>query len=271
MLTIVPLGIRFAVEIGLHRRLHGNHQRTGEYELKQRAFWVLVSMDKILSSWLGRPCMIRDEDIDVEYPTECDDEYWQNDGSLPVFRQPPHQPSKLSFFVHYLKLCEIISFAMITLYSAKRPMLAIGLLPEDWDTRLEQQLNMAMKKWLDSIPEHLRWKARPDDDIFLPQSVFLYAGYYFTEIQLQRPFFHHNSLQTISLGAAKSALEVLDCLIQKQQVAYHPEIIFSCFTSITVLITDMWKSKKTSTEFDGHQALVHAKRAIQTLHAFESR
>ncbi|KAG7086508.1 hypothetical protein E1B28_002461 [Marasmius oreades] len=269
--TLVGTGIRLAVEIGLHRRLPDNHQKTGEYELKQRAFWVLVCMDKILCSWLGRPCVIRDEDIDAEYPTECDDEYWQNDGSQAVFRQPSHQPSKLSFFVHYLKLCEIISFAMVTIYSAKRPKLAIGLLPEDWDTRLEKQLNMAMKKWLDSIPEHLRWKPRPDDDIFLSQSVFLYAGYYFTEIQLQRPFFQHNSLQTISLGAAKSAIEVVSCLVQKQQVVYHPEIIFSCFTSITVLLTDMWKSKRNQPEFDGSQALAHARKAIQTLHAFESR
>ncbi|KAL0577367.1 Gypsy retrotransposon integrase-like protein 1 [Marasmius crinis-equi] len=271
--TLIGSGVRVGVEIGLHRRPAKNRQRTSEDELKLRAFWVLVAMDRVVSSWLGRPCVIQDGDIDADYPTECDDEYWQNDGSPLVFRQPPNTPSKISFFVHYLKLCEIISFAMITVHSARKPKLAIGLIPDDWDCRLVEHLNASMRSWLDDLPEHLRWKPRSEDDIFLPQSAFIYTVYYFTEIQIQRPVFQQNSsLRSITVGAAKSALEVLHTLIEKRHVLYLPEMVFSCLTSIIVLLTDMWKTKKVrQTDFDGQQAAADAERAFKVLREFESR
>jgi hypothetical protein len=41
---------------------------------------------------------------DVEFPLEVDDEYWDQG-----FVQPPETPSRLSYFVCHLRLCEVIA------------------------------------------------------------------------------------------------------------------------------------------------------------------
>ena len=61
--TIIGTGIRLAQDVGAHRRKVYNHnKRTVEDELWKRAFWVLVCLDRFMSSALGRPCAIHDEE-----------------------------------------------------------------------------------------------------------------------------------------------------------------------------------------------------------------
>ncbi len=76
----VGIGIRYAQDMGAHRKKVYNAVPSVEEELLKRAFWfvyapssyrlqadhvyirVLVSMDRALSSVLGRPCAIQDEE-----------------------------------------------------------------------------------------------------------------------------------------------------------------------------------------------------------------
>lgn len=61
--TVIGTGIRLAQDVGAHRRKVYNHnKRTVEDELWKRAFWVLVCLDRFISSALGRPCAIHDEE-----------------------------------------------------------------------------------------------------------------------------------------------------------------------------------------------------------------
>lgn len=89
-------------------------------------------MDRNLSSALGRPCCIQDEEYvnaactfaslylqnssyDLDFPVECDDEYWYTDDPSLAFKQPPGKPSKVSFFRHFIKLCQIHGRALRTI------------------------------------------------------------------------------------------------------------------------------------------------------------
>lgn len=45
-----------------------------EVECQKRAFWFAYTMDKHLSSTLGRPTMIRHEDVDQDLPRIVEDE-----------------------------------------------------------------------------------------------------------------------------------------------------------------------------------------------------
>lgn len=58
--TMLGIGVRYAIELGYHRRHHGNP--TIESELRKRAFWCLVYLDRGISLYFGRPCSIRDEE-----------------------------------------------------------------------------------------------------------------------------------------------------------------------------------------------------------------
>lgn len=55
-------GIRFAEELGVHRRQPEGYKWTSLDEQKRRAFWVLVSLDRLTSGFFGRPSAIRDEE-----------------------------------------------------------------------------------------------------------------------------------------------------------------------------------------------------------------
>ncbi len=46
--------------------------------------------------------------FDIDYPIECDDEYWEND----AFAQPKDTPSSISFFVQLMKLMQILSYIL---------------------------------------------------------------------------------------------------------------------------------------------------------------
>ena len=45
--------------------------------------------------------------FDLDLPLECDDEYWDNE-----FQQPPDKPSSITFFNCFLRLMDILAYAM---------------------------------------------------------------------------------------------------------------------------------------------------------------
>jgi hypothetical protein len=56
--------------------------------------------------------------FDLDLPTECDDEYWSPQDPGDAFKQPPGKPSKMSYFIAYLKLSQILAFALRTIVSS---------------------------------------------------------------------------------------------------------------------------------------------------------
>lgn len=56
--------------------------------------------------------------FDLDHPLEVDDEYWETPDSAPTFKQPADKPAKVAFFNCYLKLNQILAFALRTIASA---------------------------------------------------------------------------------------------------------------------------------------------------------
>jgi hypothetical protein len=56
--------------------------------------------------------------FDVGLPTDCDDEYWENDDPDLAFKQPPGKPSKVAFFISLIRQQEILAFALRTIVSS---------------------------------------------------------------------------------------------------------------------------------------------------------
>ena len=61
--------------------------------------------------------------IDVNLPTECDDEYWTTPDGEPLFKQPPDKPSKISAFNCYIRLTQIMALAHRTIVGARHILL----------------------------------------------------------------------------------------------------------------------------------------------------
>ena len=77
-------------------------------------FWVsVVSGNELLT----RGCFPVCSSIDLDLPTEVDDEYWENDDPELAFRQPEGKPALVASFNQWIKLSHIIAYALKTLVS----------------------------------------------------------------------------------------------------------------------------------------------------------
>lgn len=65
---------------------------------------------------------------DVGFPVEVDDEYWPHNSTDPAFvpTQPAGIPPRAAFFNCYLKLIQILGFALRTIVSATTAFLELG-------------------------------------------------------------------------------------------------------------------------------------------------
>ncbi len=92
-------------------------------------------MDRLISSLMGRSLALGDEEydfaasptamllttefrIDIDLPTECDDEYWEAADPAQAFKQPAGKPSVISYFNCCLKLSRLLTFCLRTIVHA---------------------------------------------------------------------------------------------------------------------------------------------------------
>ncbi|CAK5283073.1 unnamed protein product [Mycena citricolor] len=218
--TLVAMGIRMAQDVGAHRRKDGTHVWTVEDELWKRAFWVLIMLDRMSSLQHGRPVTIQDEDFDLDFPIECDDEFWETEDPALAFRQPKNRPSTICGFNAFLRLSQVLSFALRTLYSTIKSKALFSLTKDkSWSSRIVAELDSALDKWLRELPEHLRWSSIMENEEFFQQSVSLHCSYYHIRITVHRRLIPMNtstktssafSSLAVCVNAAKACCRVVD-------------------------------------------------------------
>jgi hypothetical protein len=185
---MIGIGVRLAQDIGAHRRKAHEGEMTVEDELRKRAFWVLLCIDRLISTTFGRPCAVQDEDFDLDLPIECDDEYWEHPDPSQCFKQPPGKPSTVAYFIAYLKLSQVLAMTLRTIYSINKSKILLGFVGKEWETHIVTELDSALNNWVDSVPEHLRWDPNREHEVFFNQSASLFASYYHLQILVHRPF-----------------------------------------------------------------------------------
>ncbi|KAF8968587.1 fungal-specific transcription factor domain-containing protein [Flammula alnicola] len=276
--TLVGLAIRLAQDVGAHRRALHAHTLTAEDELWKRAFWVLVCLDRTMSSSLGRSCAIQDEDFDLDLPVNCDDEYWENPDPEKRFKQPSNKPSSISYFILYIKLHQILAFSLRTIYSLKKSKTFLGFVGQQSEQHLVTELDSALNKWVDSVPDHLRWDPNREDDTFFNQSVSLYSAYYHIQIIIHRPFIPSPSKPsllsfpslTICTNAARSCSRVI-YIQSRRNTTLQPQILHAVFTSVMVLLLRIWGGKRSGLSTDPNRELEDVHKCMEVLRSFEAR
>ncbi|KAL0574560.1 Gypsy retrotransposon integrase-like protein 1 [Marasmius crinis-equi] len=271
----VGLGIRYAIELGAHRRKPDGHKLTAEDELRRRAFWVLVILDRSISSFLGRPGSLREEDFDAELPVECDDEYWDQSSFPEVsFNQPPNRPSKIAVFVNLIKLFSISAFAMRTIYSIKKSRLISGVLGDSWEKRVLSELDSSMQEWVRNLPGHLRWNPdRKQDSLWFSQAVYIHTIYHDTQIQIHKPFCDKPTLTPVGSGAicSESASMCIRILDSHRGPLGMPETFCAAFNAGVALLVDVWRSKRNRVKSESSAVLADVDIALGILQACEER
>ncbi|KAL6900051.1 hypothetical protein GGI43DRAFT_423177 [Trichoderma evansii] len=108
----IGIAQRAPLRLGLHRKIQGNFDPI-QRELRKRIFWTVYSMDVYISTRLGLPIAIHDEDIDQEYPLEMDDEFITTVGVVPM---PPGRVSAMIGVNAHTRLLDIIVQVMKHIY-----------------------------------------------------------------------------------------------------------------------------------------------------------
>ncbi|EMD31523.1 hypothetical protein CERSUDRAFT_119740 [Gelatoporia subvermispora B] len=277
--TIIGVGIRLAQDVGAHRRKVYNPVPTAEEELWKRAFWVLVTMDRSISSALGRPCAIQDEDFDLDLPIECDDEHWFHTDPKQAFKQPPGKPSIITYFNCFLRLKQILAFALRTIYSINKSKALLGFVGQQWEQHIVAELDSALNKWIDSVPDHLRWDPNRENLTFMNQSAHLYATYYQLQISVHRPFIPSPRKPSplsfpslaICTNAARSCIHVLD--VQHRRAGGIPmhQNQMALFTAGIVLLLNIWGGKRSGLATDPAREMADVHKCMKMLKAMEPR
>ncbi|KAJ7680543.1 fungal-specific transcription factor domain-containing protein [Mycena polygramma] len=269
------LGIRFIQERGEHRRKRDGTKFTAEIELWKRAFWCLLSLDRTVCSFLGRPSAVHVEDYDVELPLEVDDEYWDHPDPEQAFRQPAGKPSLLTYFICHIRLCEILGSTLRRLYASNKSRALMGLTGSNWEQRAVAELDSAMNEFLGSLPDHLRWD--PDrTGVFFDQSAVLHAMYYNLQITIHRPYIHQPGdlafpSLAICTSAARSSIHVTDLWLNRVQHIALPHVQTGIFISGIVLLLNLFGVKRAGLPIDVGKELAHVSTAMRILKFHETR
>ncbi|ESK90240.1 hypothetical protein Moror_7694 [Moniliophthora roreri MCA 2997] len=288
--TVAGLGIRYAQEMGAHRRKPENHKHTIEDELWNRAFWILVVIDLTMSVALGRPRITNPDDYDLETPRECDDEFWEHPDPNQAFKQPEGKPSVVSYFVTYCKLLDIVGFSQRALYVTRKPT-SSGLGSSEPPSKLKAviELDSALNKFIDEVPPHLKWDNPSEDFTFFLQSVTLHGMYNWAKIQVHRPFIPRPGQAnivpfpslTICCNAARSIVHSLEAFHkrrdQEQRVVSlegAPSLLVPVGIAVLVLLVSHWRAQQTRpsmTAPDCQKEMEYVRRCMNLIKPYEAR
>ncbi|KAJ6489950.1 fungal-specific transcription factor domain-containing protein [Mycena sanguinolenta] len=273
---LVGLGIRLAQEVGAHRRQVAPH--TIEAELWRRAFWLLVSYDRLTSLNNGRPCAVQYYDFDVQMPTECDDEYWEHEDSAQAFRQPLGKPSQVAFFNSYLRLSNILASVLQTIYPLHKAKDLRSAESHTWDERVLMELDSALNKWIEEIPEHLRWDAQRADPVFFKQSAVLYCTLYFAQMTAHRPFVPMvretpTTLPSLAIctNAARSCSQIIHVWCERMKDPPATILLSAVTTAGLILLLNVWSGKHTGLAPHMNSSITEVQKCMRALRILEPR
>ncbi|KAI8235587.1 Positive regulator of purine utilization [Colletotrichum sp. SAR 10_77] len=143
--------IAAVLDLGLQRDINTNAGISLlEQEMRTRIFWVVLTLDRMIATMMGRPIGLRDEACDLRLPQNIDDFALHNFGqpaeSVPVGR--------MAFSIHLFRLAKLNSEFKYVANSIVRdtPRYAYPAVIDinEWQNGMLQQLD----EWHGTIPQH---------------------------------------------------------------------------------------------------------------------
>lgn len=228
--------VRTAIDLGLHRSLPPSTPSNNSLfnaEMRKRVFWSTYALDRNVSIALGRPCALRDEDIDIPLPqnfkdTELVGAYVQLDTTQ--FTMP--QPLDMSTFVHIIKLRQLQSRIQSLFYS-----------PDTSQTQLQgihyhqAELRSQLDSWITQSPRYSNPTVATFQSTEWFQIAYSHALLLLYRPSPANPVIDSSALQ-ICADSAISLISSYSSLYAKNKITYTWIALHSLFmASITMLYT----------------------------------
>ncbi|KAJ5904465.1 hypothetical protein N7504_006848 [Penicillium tannophilum] len=185
-----------------------------EGETSKKVFWCQYVMDRFSSALTGMPVLLRESDIQVEYPVDVDDEYVTETGFLPTL---PGESTRLSSALALFGVSRILNKVLEDLYPSKA---GYKIHVSKMRVVTEQ-----LDEWLSKLPPHLRLEFsqdKPSTNVTSSRSPLLSLVYFFIRSLIHRPAvcFADENLRSRSVLAmsdsSKHLIQILQLLDERR-------------------------------------------------------
>ena len=209
---VMGLAIRMCFELGLHLRSNEVDCSSQDIELRRRAFFCLYLFDLRTSITLGRPNGIRNDDMDLPFPTPIDDQtLFPEQMDTPIVLEH----SKIPYLVHFVQFSSICGDIHNKIYGLKRPR----------QPQMEtiQEFDKIIETWRSNLPDFLHFD--PNSVSTIPkwlgkQSLFLYLRSSHVRLLLLKPFVSEVEQGTM-LQPGSNHYQLVDFAIQLSGEIIH--------------------------------------------------
>ncbi|KAF8251059.1 hypothetical protein K440DRAFT_647833 [Wilcoxina mikolae CBS 423.85] len=182
-------------------------------EMRKRAFWCVYCLDSFSAAMLGLPKLLREDDIDAEYPSDIDDEYVSEEGFLPTL---PGDSTKISSALALFRGSRVLAQVLDVEYSTAACLeLSYSRLRD-----LEEELDA----WKAGLAPHLRMEfvnGTPATNIVHSRSPLLVLAYHYIRTLIHRPLIssnlpHHSSAALVAVrDSSKCIVQIMDLLTER--------------------------------------------------------
>ncbi|QPC77342.1 hypothetical protein HYE68_008094 [Fusarium pseudograminearum] len=174
-----------AIAVSLSHRL-GLHQSQKRFsfgaltiETRKKIFWTLYTLDCFSAATLGLPKLLKEDEIQTEYPCDTDDEYVTEKGFQPTL---PGEYTRLSNALALFRATRILAKVLEKNYPAS----------SSYEISLQQMasLESELDAWYHQLPSHLRLnfvQDKPSTDVTGSRSPLLALAYYYIRTLIYRP------------------------------------------------------------------------------------
>ncbi|KAJ5551068.1 hypothetical protein N7535_000990 [Penicillium sp. DV-2018c] len=197
--SYVGIALRSALRLGLHRSVAADFNPI-ERELRKRIFWVVRKMDVYVSTLLGLPQMLSEDDIDQEYPMEIDGEFITSEG----ITQPPSNYTPLMAGCNaHTRLSIIILKVVKYIYPVKNARYR-----SESDQRYMvshskiREIERDLQNWMEELPPALRPGTEVSPQLERIRQL-LRISYAHVQMVMYRPFLHYVSGGSQARGVDK--------------------------------------------------------------------
>ncbi|ODH15003.1 hypothetical protein ACO22_06487 [Paracoccidioides brasiliensis] len=183
--SYIGIALRASLRLGLHRSVSANFNPI-ELETRKRVFWVVRKMDVHVSTILGLPSMLSEDDIDQEYPQAVDDEFITAERILPM---PPNHVTLMTGVNAHIGLGHIVMKVVKYIYPVK-----IASQGENHTYTVShskiRELERDLQAWQEDLPDSFRPGGDAAPEIERMRQL-LRIGYAHVQMVMYRPFLHY--------------------------------------------------------------------------------
>jgi hypothetical protein len=214
LLRYRALAVDICHQLNLHQNQGGSSSNPLEGETRKKVFWCQYVLDRFSSALTGMPVLLREDDIQTEYPVDVDDENVTETGFLPTL---PGESTRVSSALALFSVSRILNKALEDLFPSK----------STYDVHVSKLHSVAgqLDDWLSTLPPHLRLEFsqdKPSTNVTSSRSPLLSLVYYFVRSLIHRPAvcFGEENLRSPSVLAlsdsSKHIVQILELLDERR-------------------------------------------------------